>query len=51
MITLPDGSQFTVEDTIKLPGGKIGHVGKVTSGMFKTGDLVHLTVDAAKRCV
>lgn len=49
VITLPDGSQFSVEDTIKLPGGKIGHVGKVTSGMFKTGDLVHLTVDAAKR--
>ncbi|MDD5949890.1 MAG: alanine--tRNA ligase [Lachnospiraceae bacterium] len=42
-ITTKDGS-FTVEDTIKLKGGKIGHVGKVTQGMLKTGDKVTLTV-------
>lgn len=42
-ITTKDGS-FTVEDTIKLKGGKIGHVGKVTQGMLKIGDKVTLTV-------
>lgn len=35
---------FRVEDTIKLRGGKYGHVGVVTSGMFKTGDAVTLKV-------
>ena len=40
---------FVVKDTIKLQGGKIGHVGTVTNGMFKTGDTVTLHVDEAKR--
>lgn len=40
---------FEVKDTIKLQGGKIGHVGVVTSGMFKVGDKVTLSVDEAKR--
>ena len=35
---------FQVEDTIKLRGGKYGHVGTVTRGMFKTGDQVTLNV-------
>ena len=48
-ITAEDGSAFEVEDTIKLQGDKIGHVGKVISGMFKTGDQVVLAVDAGKR--
>jgi alanyl-tRNA synthetase len=30
-------------------GGKVGHIGKVTKGMFKTGDAVTLTVDATRR--
>ena len=38
-----------MEDTVKLLGGKIGHIGKVTKGMFKVGDLVELSVDADKR--
>ena len=42
-------NSFTVKDTIKLQGGKIGHVGTVTNGMFKTGDTVTLHVDEAKR--
>ncbi|WP_343246886.1 alanine--tRNA ligase [Diplocloster hominis] len=42
-------NEFAVEDTVKLLGGKIGHIGKVTKGMFKTGDLVELCVDADKR--
>ena len=37
--------EFQVEDVIKLLGGKIGHVGRVTKGMLKTGDLVELEVD------
>ena len=41
--------EFAVEDTIKLLGGKVGHVGKVTKGMFKVGDGVTLSVDTGKR--
>ena len=48
IITLGD-AQFQVEDTIKLLGGKIGHVGRMTKGMIKTGDVVTLKVDAADR--
>ncbi|MBQ9387221.1 MAG: alanine--tRNA ligase [Lachnospiraceae bacterium] len=42
-------SEFAVEDVIKLQGGKIGHVGHVTSGMFKTGDKVTLSINKARR--
>ncbi len=41
--------EFLVEDTIKLKGGKIGHVGKVTRGMFRVGDTVTLKVNPDKR--
>ena len=41
--------EFKVEDTIKLLGGKVGHIGKVVSGMIKVGDEVELIVDAALR--
>ncbi len=44
-----NGSEFVVEDTIKLKGGKYGHVGKVTKGMFKVGDKVTLSIDVAGR--
>ena len=47
-ITLGD-AVFQVEDTIKLLGGKIGHVGRMTKGMIKTGDVVTLSVHAADR--
>lgn len=43
--------EFKVEDTIKLLGGKIGHVGVMTKGMIKTGDTVTLEVDAKKRAL
>ncbi len=43
-----DGT-FKVEDTIRLLGGKVGHVGKMTSGMIKSGDKVTLSVDADLR--
>ena len=40
---------FKVEDTIKLLGGKIGHIGICTEGMLKMGDEVSLLVDAGRR--
>ena len=48
IITCGD-SEFAVEDTVKLPGDRIGHVGKVTKGSLKTGDTVVLQVSEAKR--
>lgn len=48
IITVGD-NEFEVMDTIKLLGGKVGHVGRVTKGMFKVGDVATLTVDAEKR--
>lgn len=42
-------STFEVEDTIKLQGGKIGHVGTVKSGSFKVGETVTLTIDESNR--
>ncbi len=48
IITCPDG-EFQVEETIKLKGGKVGHVGKVVKGMFKKGDKVSLAVNEANR--
>ena len=48
VIYTSDGT-FKVEDTIKLLGGKVGHVGKMTSGMIKSGDKVTLSVDADLR--
>ncbi len=41
--------EFEVQDTIKLLGGKVGHVGKMVSGMMKTGDEAELSVDAGLR--
>ena len=43
--------EFRVEDTVKLLGGKIGHVGVMIKGMIKTGDKVTLEVDAKKRAL
>ena len=40
---------FEVKDTIKLQGGKVGHVGVVTKGMFKVGDTVTLEVNKENR--
>ena len=42
-------AKFVVEDTVKLKGGRIGHVGTVTEGMFKTNDVVTLSVNAVQR--
>ncbi len=48
VITTADG-EFKVENTIKLLGGKVGHIGKVTKGMIKKGDKITLSVDTARR--
>ncbi len=40
---------FEVEETIKLPGGRVGHVGKVVSGKISVNDHVRMEVNAANR--
>ncbi len=47
-ITVGD-NVFEVVDTVKLPGDKIGHIGKVTKGVFKVGDKATMTVDQENR--
>ena len=44
-----DESVFVVTDTIKLKGGKVGHVGFVQNGMFSVGDKVTLAIDEKNR--
>ncbi len=44
-----DGASFKVVDTIKLKGGRVGHVGVVESGIFNIADEVTLTIDTDKR--
>lgn len=48
VIATADG-EFKVVETIKLMGGKIGHVGYVTKGMLQMGDKVTLKVDSSSR--
>ncbi len=47
-ITTKEG-EFVVEDTVKLLGGKVGHIGKVTKGMLKTNDIATLKVNETLR--
>lgn len=42
-------NEFQVEDTVKLQGGKVGHIGMVTSGMLKVGDRAALKVNEENR--
>ena len=48
VISTGDG-EFQVENTIKLLGGKVGHIGRVTRGRIQVGDTAILTVDTARR--
>ena len=48
VISTANGS-FAVKETIKLRGGKYGHVGTMVSGMISTGETVKLAVDEAAR--
>ena len=43
------GGVFRVQETIKLRGGKVGHVGVVETGLLCVGDSVSLEVDAQSR--
>lgn len=44
-----DKGVFEVVETIKLPGDRIGHVGKMTEGAVSEGEAATLLVDAANR--
>ena len=48
VIETKDGS-FTVTESIHVAGSKIAHVGVVTKGMIKVGDIATLKVDASGR--
>ncbi len=48
-IICTENGEFEVHDTIKLLGGKVGHVGRVTKGMFKVSDCVALKVNPEGR--
>ncbi|RDU22956.1 alanine--tRNA ligase [Anaerosacchariphilus polymeriproducens] len=41
--------EFIVHDTVKMLGGKIGHIGRMKKGMLKVSDKVQLIVDENKR--
>lgn len=45
------GGKFVVEDTVKLAGGKYGHVGYMESGMISMGEAVRLSVDEHLRAM
>ena len=40
---------FEVQETVKLPGNRIGHVGKVTEGTVAVGETATLSVDTVNR--
>ena len=44
-----EGGVFTVEETVKLPGGRVGHVGRVTEGTVRTGEKASLEVEKTQR--
>ena len=46
-----ENGSFKVEDTIHLQGGKVGHVGVMTKGMFQVGETVTLSVCAHNRAL
>ena len=46
---ISEAGEFQVEDTIHLLGGKIGHIGRMTKGMMKTGDTVTMQVNQERR--
>ena len=48
-VIVSDKGEFKVEDTIHLQGGKVGHVGRMTKGMFQVGETVTLKVSEENR--
>ncbi len=50
VITSKNGT-FIVEDTIRLLGGKVGHVGHMSQGMLSVGETVSLSVTEGERAL
>lgn len=48
VISTANGS-FLVEETVKIAGGRIGHIGKVVSGSISVGEMAKLSVDTLNR--
>ena len=48
VIKTADGT-FEVTDTVKVPGGRIGHIGKVVSGVIKKDTKADLSVSSLNR--
>ncbi len=48
VIRTKDG-EFAVENTLKVVGGKVAHVGRVIKGMIRVGDEASLEVDKNRR--
>ncbi len=48
-IIMTANAEFAVEEAVKLPGGRIGHIGKVVKGTLNKGDKVTLSVDKKTR--
>ncbi len=48
-VIFTENGRFAVKETIKLRGGRVGHVGVMESGMISVGDTVTLQVDTAER--
>ena len=48
VIKTADGT-FVVDEAVKIPGGRIGHIGHVESGVIKKGESAQLNVDTAYR--
>ena len=44
-----ENGTFEVTETVKIAGGRIGHVGKVVSGTVTVGDKAELAVDTDNR--
>ncbi|MCR5418471.1 MAG: alanine--tRNA ligase [Lachnospiraceae bacterium] len=48
-VILSGDGEFEVTDTVKLPKGRVGHIGKVIKGSVKTGESVKLEVCSKTR--
>ncbi len=44
-------STVAVEDTVKVKGGRVAHIGKVTEGTIKCGEKVTLSIDENRRAM
>ncbi len=48
-VIMTKNGTFDVQETVKLPGGRIGHIGKVVSGSIAKGETATLEVSALNR--